>query len=188
MDGGQPRPITSGAIDHHVPRWSRDGVWIYAASTRGGTRDIWRFHVQSGEAAQVTTGGSGFWSQESPDRRGILYSGSNSQSPLMFQAYAGGPPLQLRSCLAAGSTAATAREGIYYLPCPNEPAADQPLHLFDTATGRDAVVGRLEGYYRPRDFYSISFRRISLSPQDGSVLYIRRFAATADLLLIDGFR
>jgi Tol biopolymer transport system component/DNA-binding winged helix-turn-helix (wHTH) protein len=188
VDGAVPRQITSGAADYNVPRWSRDGAWIYASSTRGGTRDIWRIHIQSGDATQVTTGGSGLWSQESPDHRGILYSASNSASPLMFQAYAGGPPRQLRPCLTAGSIVAPAREGIYYLPCLKAPAADQPLHLFDPQTGRDTVVGQLEEYHRPRDFYSINFRKISLSPRDHSVLYIRRGAATADLLLIEGFR
>ena len=187
-DGGQPRQITSGAADHNVPRWSRDGEWIYASSTRGGTREIWRIHVQSGDATQVTTGGSGYWSQESPDHRGILYSASNAASPLMFQVYAGGPPRQLRSCLAAGSVVATVPQGIYYLPCLKAPAADQPLHVFDPQTGRDILLGQLEEYHRPRDSYSVNFRKISLSSHDHSVLYIRRGAATADLLLIERFR
>lgn len=188
VDGGVPRQITSGTADHNVPRWSRDGVWIYASSTREGTRDIWRIHVQSGEATKVTTGGSGLWSQESPDHRGILYSASNSASPLMFQAYAGGSPRQLRSCLAAGSVVTPAPEGIYYLPCLKAPAADQPLHVFDPQTGGDILLGQLEEYHRPRDFYSVNFRKISLSSRDHSVLYIRRGAATADLFLIERFR
>jgi len=186
-DGGVPRKLTSGQADHTVPRWSRDGEWICFADTRGGARDIWRIHVRTRESSQVTTGG-GFWSQESPDRTGIVYAASNRQSPLMYQAYAGGAARQVLPCVAAGSTVATAPEGVYYLPCLSEPAADQPLHLFDPSTTRDRLIGTLEGYYRPRDFYSPSFRKISLSRDRHALLYTHRRPATADLLSIDNFR
>jgi Tol biopolymer transport system component/DNA-binding winged helix-turn-helix (wHTH) protein len=187
-DGEAPRKLTSGRVDHNVPRWSRDGQWIYFSAAREGARDIWRMHLTSGEAAQVTTGGSGFWSQESPDRTGIVYAASNGQSPLLFQAYAGGPARQLLPCLAAGSIVATTPEGVYYLPCLKEPAADQPLRLFDPATTRDRLIGTLEEYYRPRDFYAPSFRKISLSRDARALLYTHRRPATANLLWIDGFR
>ncbi len=43
--GGTPNQITSGPGSQSVPRWSRDGRWIYFSSLQDGARDIWR--VQS---------------------------------------------------------------------------------------------------------------------------------------------
>ena len=59
-DGGTPRQITSGPGNQSVPRWSRDGKWIYFSSDRASTRNIWRVPATGGEPQQVTRTGSGF--------------------------------------------------------------------------------------------------------------------------------
>jgi Tol biopolymer transport system component/DNA-binding winged helix-turn-helix (wHTH) protein len=188
-DGGSPRQLTQGSAQHNVPRWSRDGRWIYVSSTRGGTRDIWRMDVETRQMEQITHGGSGFWSSEAPDRRGVLYSASNADSPLLFQAYTGGAPRDVRPCIAAGSIAVTSERDIYYLPCAKEGVVlDQPVHQFDPATGIDRRLGVLDGYRRPRDVFTPSFRKMALSSDGRQILYTRRLPAMADLMVIENLR
>jgi hypothetical protein len=91
--------------------------------------------------------------------------------------------------MAAGSIAVAGEHGIYYLPCPKEGVVlDQPVHLFDPATGVDRRLGLLEGYRRPRDVFTASFRKMALSPDGRSILYTRRLPAMADLMVIENFR
>lgn len=188
-DGGSIRRLTHGAAQHNVPRWSRDAKWIYVSSARGGARDIWRADVETGRLEQITHGGSGFWSAEAPDRTGVLYAQSNADSPLLFQAYSGGAPREIRPCVAAGSIAVAGEHGIYYLPCAKEGVVlDQPVHQFDPATGIDRRLGLLEGYRRPRDVFTPSFRKMAVSRDGRTILYTRRLPAMADLMLIENLR
>lgn len=187
VDGGAPRQITSGPGDHNVPGWSRDGQWIHFSLTHGGARNIWRAHVQTTAIEQVTKSGSGVWATESADGLGVLYSASTADSPLLYQLYSGGTPHVVVPCLTRGSTVAVGAAGIYYLPCLDERAIDQPIRVLDPATGEDRSIGSLEAYYRPRDFYTANFRKLAVSP-DGVILYARRQAAVADLVLIERFR
>jgi len=78
---------------------------------------------------------------------------------------------------------------MYYLPCLREGfASDQPIHVFDAATRADQALAHFEGYYRRRDFYTQSFRKIALLPDGQGILYSRRLPATGDLMLIENFR
>ena len=188
-DGGPTRQLTQGPAHHNVPRWSHEVKWIYVSSSRGGTRDIWRAEVETGRMEQITHGGSGFWSSEAADRTGILYAASNADSPLLFQAHTGGAPREVRPCIVAGSIAVAGGHGIYYLPCQKPGLVlDQPVHLFNPATGVDRPLGLLEAYRRPRDVFAPSFRKMALSADGSTILYTRRLPAVADLMVIENFR
>jgi len=72
-DGGHLRRLTTEASIDGVPSWSRDGKWIYFASTRGGVNpDTWRISPDGGEANRMTRNG-GFQPQESSDGRYLFY-------------------------------------------------------------------------------------------------------------------
>jgi hypothetical protein len=62
------------------------------------------------------------------------------------------------------------------------------VHVFDPFTGQDRMFGALEGYHRPSDVYTPSFRKVALSPDGHAILYTRRLPAVSDLMLIDQFR
>jgi len=61
--GGDAVAVTDDEAVDFSPVWSRDGKWIYFASTRSGSMAIWRVAVDeetgepSGEAQPITTGG-----------------------------------------------------------------------------------------------------------------------------------
>jgi Tol biopolymer transport system component len=72
-DGGLVRRVTAEPSIDGVPTWSRDGRWIYFASTRAGMiADIWRIPAGGGEAVQLTRHG-GFEPRESSDGRYLFY-------------------------------------------------------------------------------------------------------------------
>ena len=49
--------LTDGAQNDHVRIWSRDGAWIYFASDRSETWQIWRMPASGGVAEQITRNG-----------------------------------------------------------------------------------------------------------------------------------
>ncbi len=53
-DGANPRRLTSNAEADTDPRWSADGKYVYFASTRSGSSQVWRIALAGGEAEQVT--------------------------------------------------------------------------------------------------------------------------------------
>jgi Tol biopolymer transport system component len=72
-DGGHLQRLTTDPTIDGTPAWSRDGKWIYFASTRGGpVPDIWRMASSGGEATRLTRDG-GFQPHESSDGRYLYY-------------------------------------------------------------------------------------------------------------------
>ncbi len=71
--GGQPRRLTDTAADELAASWSRDGAWIYFASSQGGSWNVWKTRA-NGEGAplQVTSDG-GFAAQESTDGHSLFF-------------------------------------------------------------------------------------------------------------------
>jgi Tol biopolymer transport system component len=85
-DGGHLRRLTAEASIEGVPMWSRDGQWIYFASTRArASPDIWRVSPAGGEPIRVTRNG-GFEPRESSDGQYIYY----------LDRHPGGAPVQGR--------------------------------------------------------------------------------------------
>jgi Tol biopolymer transport system component len=85
-DGGHLRRLTAEPSIEGVPMWSRDGRWIYFASTRAAAiPDIWRVSPDGGESVRVTRSG-GFEPRESSDGQYLFY----------LDRHPGGAPIQGR--------------------------------------------------------------------------------------------
>lgn len=54
VDGSGVRRLTTSPDSDNEPRWSADGKWVYFASTRSGSEQVWRIDPRGGEAEQVT--------------------------------------------------------------------------------------------------------------------------------------
>jgi dipeptidyl aminopeptidase/acylaminoacyl peptidase len=54
VDGGAPRPLTTGKSKDTSPAWSPDGKAIAFVSDRSGSSQIWTIDPTGGEAAQLT--------------------------------------------------------------------------------------------------------------------------------------
>src|ERR687892_938060 len=55
-DGSQTRQLTFGKKSSQQPAWSPDGRWLAFVSDRSGKRQIYRLHVEGGEAERLTSG------------------------------------------------------------------------------------------------------------------------------------
>jgi Tol biopolymer transport system component/DNA-binding winged helix-turn-helix (wHTH) protein len=180
-EGGTPRQITTGPGSQTVPRWSRDGRWIYFSSHQNGARDIWRVGATGGQPAQVTRTGSGFLGYEVGDGTSLLYQPVSGDSALLLQALTGTTaPKQLVDCVRSAAFAPTGRT-VVYVAC--DPSSRPPLRVIDLDTGRDRLLGRLE-HFRPGAMH-VNF---ASSPDGGTILFNGAVRRGGDLMLIENFR
>jgi eukaryotic-like serine/threonine-protein kinase len=56
LDTGKTRLLANGGLMALSPTWSPDGQFIYFASSRGGTVNIWKIPSTGGEPEQITAG------------------------------------------------------------------------------------------------------------------------------------
>jgi Tol biopolymer transport system component len=182
-DGGHLRRLTTEPSIDGVPSWSRDGQWIYFASTRGGVNpDTWRVSPDGAEPIRVTRNG-GFQPQESSDGQYLFYldrppGGAPIDARLMRVPVAGGHeevvlehirPL-LWSVMDTGIVFVT-READF-----------DAIDAYRFSDGRTTRVGRL-GFRIPGIYTHMTASR------DGRwALATRQVRFESDLMRIDNFR
>ena len=178
-DGGSLRRLETQAGDEHVPNWSRDGRWIYFSSKQGAAaRDLWRVSADGRTSERLIHGGSGAFGCESNDGKNVLFQPRDADSPLMAMPLAGGGARQLVACVRDTAFGA-GPQGVYYVACDRSP--NPPLHVLDLETGRDRLLGRLEGL-RDRPL------GLAVSPDGKTIMYSGTTHTGADLMLIENFR
>jgi Tol biopolymer transport system component len=69
--------LTNNSVEDTIPRWSRDGSWIYFSSNRSGEFEIWKLPASGGGAIQVTHGG-GYAAIDSDDGQTLYFSKWNA--------------------------------------------------------------------------------------------------------------
>jgi Tol biopolymer transport system component/DNA-binding winged helix-turn-helix (wHTH) protein len=180
-EGGTPRQITTGPGSQTVPRWSRDGRWIYFSRHQDGARDIWRVRATGGQPEQVTRTGSGFLGYEVEDGTSLLYQPVNGDSALLLQALAGATaPRQLVDCATSSAFAPTGRS-VVYVAC--DPSSRPPLRVIDLDTGRDRLLGTID-HFPPGAMHV----NLAASPDGSTILFRGEVRRGGDLMLIENFR
>jgi Tol biopolymer transport system component len=174
------RSLTRSPSDDVMPSWSADGHWVYFASNRGGSWQVWKTPAEGGRAAPVTTEG-GFQALESPDGQFVYFRRARDVADIWRRPTAGGeetPILKLPPgnwhCWDVGEA------GLYYL---NPEAEPRPaIELFDPVTGEVIRVVELEGTPRARA------PNLAVSPDGRSIFYVQVDRDEHDLMLIENFR
>jgi TolB protein len=69
LGSGGKKPLLTSSANEVYPDWSKDGRFIYYASDREGTYQIFRYDTEALETAQVTRGGKVIHPAVSPDGR-----------------------------------------------------------------------------------------------------------------------
>jgi TolB protein len=138
--GGAERRLTDHAAPDALPRWSRNGRWIYFTSERSGNWQIYRVRPEGGEPERVRTNPHREWQVEpSPDGRSIAFLSNKA-----------GPEYLYTMDLATGEERALVRHGNHsILGNPSwSPASDRltfssnwrighQIYLFDLGRGEE---------------------------------------------------
>jgi Tol biopolymer transport system component/DNA-binding winged helix-turn-helix (wHTH) protein len=166
-DGGQLRRLTEAGTGDVAPSWSRDGAWVYFASTRSGTLQLWKIPSQGGAAIQVTRKG-GFEGFESPDGKFLLYV-KGREIPGIWRVPVGGgdeTPLSDRDHVGYWRCWRVARGGIYFASA--APPGEPRLEFLNLATGAIEKIATLS---KPPD---ATIPGLAVSP-DGQALLLAQY-------------
>ncbi len=176
-DGGSLRRVTSDPAEDNQPTWSQDGRFVYFSSDRSGTQTVWRVPVAGGREEEVARTGGGR-SQEAPDGKTLFFQRASraQSSPLLAVSLAGGPERTVVDCVARQGFAVGVA-GVYHVGCDGD-ARGLPLSLLDPATGRDRLLGTLEGFVEG----------LTVSPDGKTILYAKYAGEGSDLMMIENFR
>jgi dipeptidyl aminopeptidase/acylaminoacyl peptidase len=178
-DGGTPRPLTAEASLDAKPSWSVDGNWIYFGSDRSGVLQIWKLPANGGPAVQVTHHG-GDSPAVSPDGRFVYFAGLRQKAGVWRMPTNGGDEQPVLEDLpgAAQGRWVPARNGIYFAV---QDKAGDILNFLDLRTGRTAQVARFGKRLGPAS-------PLSLSPDQGWLLYAQIDESSVDLLMLENFQ
>lgn len=84
-EGGAPVRISESPEADYVPTWSADGRWIYFASDRAGSPQIWKMAADGASEPVIVTMGSGIYGIESPDGSWLYYAKSRSRDTAIWR-------------------------------------------------------------------------------------------------------
>jgi Tol biopolymer transport system component len=143
LRGGAPRILTQDEFENRCPSWSRDGKWIYFASSRAGSWQVWKIPSEGGTPVQVTKLG-GHAAFESADGKLIYYAKTPHANPEIWQVPTNGGHESLVSARVRPPTWASwavVDDGILFA----EPSGTGApvLNLFDPKNHRVKTVGML---------------------------------------------
>jgi Tol biopolymer transport system component len=142
-EGRNLHAITHGDSDNLVPSWSQDGKFIYFASKRTGSRQIWKHSVEDGSERQLTEHG-GFDPLESYDGRTIYYSKFDEPGIWSMPASGGSesPVVTGKPQVGYWGHWAVTESGLYLLDVDAEPRPT--IEFYSFATRRITPVLSLE--------------------------------------------
>jgi hypothetical protein len=136
------RPLTGTPSNEVLPSFSLNGKFVYFASDRTGSWQIWKQPLDGG-AAQRITEDRGFASRESPDRRWLYYSKPDAKGLFRAPLTGGEEECVLASFPAAywGAWTLVGEKVLYFAPPPAREDADPfDLRMLDPANGQSAAV------------------------------------------------
>jgi Tol biopolymer transport system component len=177
-DGGRPRRLTPENSNSMMPSWSWDGRFVYFASDRSGSWQVWRQPLSGGDAVQITRKG-GREAKESPDGRFVYYGGLGPVG-LWKVSVAGGDEAAIPEFEKVSHRRywALTDRGIYYLSSDRAPWT---ISFFDFATRLTKPVFTSPG--KP----VFGTPGLTVSPDGQSMLYSQVNREGSDILLLENF-
>jgi len=179
-DGGKPTRVAAGA----VPRWSKDGQWIYYSGIVAANPPQLLYRIPStGGQAQPVESARGGWVPQPTDDGALYYSMNPNAARTRIYRVSGNTSTQVLSDVAGRNFIVT-NDGIWYFKADalnarmtlHQPAE---LHFYDFASRMSRTVYRTERPVGPG---------MALSPDGGRLLFTLLDRWGKDLMLVDHFR
>jgi Tol biopolymer transport system component len=186
-DAGTLRRLTSERTNDARPRWSRDGRWIYFASTRSGNLELWKVPAdaedENAEPVRISPNG-GMEAEESPDGRYLYY--AKRQDPGLFRVPLGVPGAggeeRVLDFGGEGRWQLGSR-GIYVLD--NRRPQPPTIRFHDLATRATSTV--VEVQIGPEWSFNNFGGAFALAPDEQWALLTVDAVVESDLYLVEGF-
>ncbi|MGB9198228.1 MAG: hypothetical protein WCB53_14990, partial [Terriglobales bacterium] len=160
-----------------------DGRWLYFASNRAGSWQVWKRRLDGGQPIQVTSKG-GFAAFESPDGKTLFYTKFNE--PGMWTVPVdGGPETKILDEPPGGYWGyfAPGMDGLYFLGDAGTPEKPRlGFKFFDYKTRKVTNLGDMEkSPYEGAPGFSVS-------PDGRYLLYVQLDESRDSLMLADNFK
>lgn len=170
--GEPPRRLTTHPAADTAPAWGPDGQWMYFASERGGSWQVWRVPVGGGTAKQITQRG-GTFPQLAAD--GTLYFSKRSERGI-WKRQPDGSDVQVRNSPMASRDRlwVVHPTGLYYLD--RDSTNGMVLHHYDEATQRIVATEPLGPAMTEGGF--------ALGPDGDALFLVQIDRADADLMQV----
>jgi len=188
--GGKPLPLTHDLWDNVVPSWSGDEKWIYFSSNQTGRFEVWKIRSDGGDAKPVTRGG-GFVPFESGDGKFIYYLRDAGIRGIWRVPVEGGEEKFVVNGPSAGFWGywTLLPDGIFFATQESDGSAPwfqsfggALVQYFDFKSGGIVTLDRL-------DSPAIGdYPAFVVSPDQGSIYYVKAKPRTADIMLVKNFR
>ncbi|MCY7348046.1 MAG: winged helix-turn-helix domain-containing protein [Pyrinomonadaceae bacterium] len=140
-DGGTIRRLTDSESFDFMPSWSADGRFVYFASNRTDTAQIWKMPLEGGEAVQITKNG-GRESFASPDGTEIYYSKGDGVVGLWRVGADGGAETPIPELAEAAYWRywTATRDGIYFVARAEQPPYKIKFYDFASRQLKEAAA------------------------------------------------
>ena len=177
-DGGEARRLSEAGTGDVAPSWSRDGAWIYFASTRSGNLQIWKRPSQGGVAVQITRKG-GFEGFETADGRFLLYVKGRETPGIWRVPTSGGEevPVTDRDQVGYWRCWRVAHGGIYFGTA--APPAGPRLEFLDLTSG---AVEQIAALSKPPD---ATIPGLAVSPNGRSLLLAQYDQNGSNIIMVE---
>jgi Tol biopolymer transport system component len=176
------RGLVADPSEERAPSWSRDGQWVYFASKRSGSWQIWKVLAEGGAPVQVTKQG-GFIAFESSDARFVYYDKGGDVAGVWRVPIDGGEEILILDQLKPGMSGnwAVVDDGIYFIRFDFD-TNEGALLFSDFATGRVKEIAKLGRHH-------IMPGGLSVSSDRRSFFYtVWEHQAGSDIMLVENFR
>jgi hypothetical protein len=162
-----------------VPSWSRDGAFVYFASSQGGPYDVWKMNLATGNTSRVTRHG-GFAAVESYDGKTVYYT-KFIGSGIWSVPSAGGEERRIVDAPHVGYWGhfAPTDNGIYVLDVDASPGATIMYYNFQTQLLRPVL--RL-------DQSPVPWQANLSASRDGLVLFFAQGEHKSSITMVENFQ